>query len=779
MAGSIVLLLVLAVAAPWLVRVLRAGTGWLLGTSLLAMSTVFWRHVPMAAGTDIIEIRSWVPTLGVELAFRLDGLSLTFAILISLIGALVLIYGGGYLGGDERAGRFFGFVLFFIASMLGLVLSDNVIALFVFWELTSVSSYLLIGLDHEKEESRKAALKALVVTATGGVVLVAGFVLMRLAGLDLGLDAAASWRLSELASVDLRGHPWYTAIALLIFAGAFTKSAQVPFHFWLPAAMAAPTPVSALLHSATMVKAGVFLLARLHPAMGQTMLWEVVVTAVGAATMVTGALLAVAHTDLKKILAYSTVSVLGILTMLVGVGTEMAIKAMVVFLVAHALYKAALFLIAGNLDHGTGTREVASLGGLRALLPFTAAAGVLSALSMAGAPPMFGFIGKELLYKAKLDLESVATCLIVVAVAANILLVATALQAGIKPFFGRRIDTPHEPHEAPPSMLLGPMFLAASGLAVGLFPAWFDRALGEAMAASVAGYGIEMKSTLWHGINPAALTVLALSAVTVILGITLFVRLPGISRRLAHLAARAGQVGPDAGFVRGLDGTVSFSLAVTRRIQSGYLRRYLRVVIVVMAAGILVPAVGALARSGLPAAGGVSIWEGLTAALMISGAVVAASSRQPLTSVAALGTTGLGVAMLFVYFSAPDLAITQIMVETLTVILLALVLYRMKKGFVKRRRNDRTIDLGVAIGAGLAVTVAFLAAAASAGPSRLSSWFAATSAPEAFGRNVVNVILVDFRALDTLGEITVVAVAGVGVYALLKGWQFGAKGDRP
>lgn len=778
MSGTILLLFALAVLAPTLARTFRAATGWIFGAVLIGASWTFWRHLPMEPGVEVIERHAWVPTFGLEGVFRLDGLSLTFAILICLIGALVLVYGGGYLAGDERTGRFFGFILFFIASMLGLVLSDNVIALFIFWELTSVSSYLLVGIDHEKGESRRAALQVFVVTAAGGVLLVAGFVLMRLAGLELGLDAAASWRLSELGSVDLRSHSSYTAIALLVFAGAFTKSAQVPFHFWLPAAMAAPSPVSALLHSATMVKAGVFLLARLHPAMGQTILWETVVTTVGALTMVTGAVLAIAHTDLKKILAYSTVSVLGILTMLVGTGTDLAIKAAVTFLVAHALYKAALFLIAGNLDHQTGTREVSSLGGLRTLMPLTAAAGVLAALSMAGAPPMFGFIGKELLYKAKLDLETIAAYLVIAAVSSNVLLVASALQAGVKPFFGRRLETPSDPHEAPPSMLLGPLVLAGAGLLVGLFPAWFDRSLGSAMASSIAGKTIEMQSRLWHGVSPGALAVMALSFVTVALGVTLFVKLDARSRVFSRFLALAGKVGPSHGFDKGLAATISGSTTVTRAIQSGYLRFYLRVVLLVLSVALLIPAIRALALSGLPEAGPLSVWEGLTAVLMIGGAITAVSSRLHLSSVAALGVTGLGVAMLFVYFSAPDLAITQIMVETLTVIVLALVLYRMKRGVVRRRRRDRMVDLPVAIAAGAAVTLAFLAAAASKGPSRLSSWFAEASIPEAHGRNVVNVILVDFRALDTLGEITVVAVAGVGVYALLKGWQLREKGDQ-
>jgi len=341
----------------------------------------------------------------VDLSFALDGLSLAFVLLVSGIGALVLIYSGAYLGEQPGGGRFFAYLLLFMGSMLGLVLSDNVITLFVFWELTSISSYLLIGFHHHTETSRASALKALLVTGAGGLLLLAGLLLMMLAAVQLGLPFEKAGRISALFSVDFRQHPLYLPILVLLLLGAFTKSAQVPFHFWLPAAMAAPTPVSAYLHSATMVKAGVYLLARFHPILGDTIQWETLMIGVGVLTTLVGAIMATGQRDLKRILAYSTISVLGILTTLLGVGTVLAVEAAVVFLVAHALYKAALFMVAGNIDHETGTRDVTRLGGLRSLMPVTAITGILASLIKAGSPPMFGFIGKEALYTATLDIE--------------------------------------------------------------------------------------------------------------------------------------------------------------------------------------------------------------------------------------------------------------------------------------------------------------------------------------------------------------------------------------
>ncbi len=386
---------VLALIAPWIYRIARGATGWLLAIFPSILFAYFLRSVEVIAGGDALRVSyPWVASLGINLSFYLDGLSLLFGLLITGIGALVLVYTGGYLKDHPQLGRFYGFLLMFMASMLGVVLADNTICLFLFWELTSVSSFLLIGFEHEKETSRAAALQALLVTSLGGLALLGGFLLLDQAG--------GSRELSLLASRGdaIRAHSLYVPIVVLVLVGAFSKSAQFPFHFWLPAAMEAPTPVSAYLHSATMVKAGVYLLARLTPALADPTLWTGTVLGFGAVTMLFAAVLAFRQSDLKLILAYSTISALGVMVMLLGVGTPLALQAMIVFLFGHALYKGALFMLAGAIDHETGTRDVNRLSGLRNAMPASAAAGLLAALSMAAVPTLFGFYGKELFYEA-------------------------------------------------------------------------------------------------------------------------------------------------------------------------------------------------------------------------------------------------------------------------------------------------------------------------------------------------------------------------------------------
>ena len=492
MIWCIALPFLLALAAPLLHRVLRDRSGYVFAVLPLALCVWFAGRLPTPLERPLDSATEWIPQLGVSLALRLDGLSATFALLITGIGALVVLYAQGYLRGDAGLGRFYAYLFGFLGAMLGLVLADDLVLLFVFWELTSVCSYLLIGWHHETEAARSGALRALVVTGAGGLALLGGVVLLGIMQERAGVAPDRIWRISALATADLRADALYPAAMVLILLGAFTKSAQFPFHFWLPSAMTAPTPVSAFLHSATMVKAGIYLLARLHPALGGTPLWHYAVTVGGAVTMVVAALGAACQTDLKRILAYSTVSVLGTLVMLLGPGTDECIRAAVILLVAHALYKAALFMVAGNVDHEAGTRDVTAMGGLRRLMPLTATAGCLAALSNAGAPPLFGFLGKELLYTAKFDLARLGHDLVFFAVLANVFLTATALMVAVWPFFGPRKPTPKEPHEAPWPMLVGPVLLAGVGLLVGVVAGPFALGIGSGAAAStIAGRPVE------------------------------------------------------------------------------------------------------------------------------------------------------------------------------------------------------------------------------------------------------------------------------------------------
>jgi len=490
----------LVFVVPLLYRFTRKWTGWVLALLPLTLVIYFVSHIEQVSKGEVIKVSyNWIPSLGISLSFFIDGLSMLFVLIIAGIGALVMLYTSGYLAGHRNLSRFYVYILIFMASMIGVVVSDNLITLFIFWELTSISSYLLIGFDHELEKSRAAALQALMVTGGGSLALLAGLILLG--------HISGSWQLSQLLIQNgvYREHALYVPILLLILLGAFTKSAQVPFHFWLSAAMQAPTPVSAYLHSATMVKAGVYLLARLNPILGGTDEWHYIVTFVGALTMVIGGLLALPQTDLKRLLAYSTVSALGTMVMLLGFSTTLATKAAIVFLFVHALYKGSLFMMVGAVDHETGTRDVYSLSGLIKYMPITAAAAALAAFSMSGFPPLLGFISKELLYEAKIQAPNAALIIIIVGVVANMMNVAVAAIVGIRPFIGDKSVTPKEGHEAPVALWLGPLMLAGAGLILGLFPTLIaDSLISPAVSAVQAEITI-IKLKLWHNINTVLL----------------------------------------------------------------------------------------------------------------------------------------------------------------------------------------------------------------------------------------------------------------------------------
>ena len=759
------LILVLAIfalglAAPLVTRRIPDHAGWVLATLPAVVTAWFLYRIPAVSGGDVLrETLDWVPALQVELSFLLDGLGWMFAFLVSLIGTLVVIYSGGYLKGDPRLGRFLSFMLLFMGSMLGLVLADNVITLFVFWELTSVTSFLLIGFDHEDARSRRSALQALLVTGGGGLALLAGLVMMGV--------AAGSYEMSEILSRgDLfRDHSWYAGILVLVFLGAFTKSAQVPFHFWLPNAMDAPTPVSAYLHSATMVKAGVYLLARLHPVLGGTAPWIWTLVIVGSVTALVGGLLAVRQTDLKRLLAYTTVAALGQLVVLAGLGTTHGLQAFVVYLCAHSLYKGALFMGVGAVDHETGSRELGTLGGLAALMPVTAAAVGLAALSNAGLPPSFGFIGKEVLYTGALEHPDLGRAVVAVMVVVNALLMTSAGLVFLKPFLGPRLATPKLPHEAPASLWLGPAVLGALGLIFGVFHGLPGRGFVSAAVSSMAGRPETVVLHLWKGLDPA----LFLSGVTIVAGVLLYLLWPRVKAVLDGIDARL-RINSDRGWDRSLEGLIGIAEWQTRAIQGGYLRSYLRTTLgfVTLAVGGTLIFKGAFpVEVPVPEAAAV-YW--LLAGLMLASVVTTLLAHAATTAILSLGVLGLAIALLFLLFGAPDVAITQFMVETLIVIIVALVLFRLPSltPFRASLGRERIFNAVVALGFGAVVTVIALSLLGVPFDASLGQYFAEQSVPGGHGRNIVNVILVDFRALDTLGEILVVSIAGLGAFSLLR-----------
>jgi multicomponent Na+:H+ antiporter subunit A len=730
-----------------------------LGTSAITalLFVFFLQFLPgIAAGEPVRWVVPWIPSLDVNLSFWLDGLSLMFALLITGIGAMVMLYAAKYLAGHPQYSRFALYLFAFMLSMLGVVLADNVIGLFVFWELTTFTSYLLIGFSHTDPKSRRNALQALLLTATGGLALLAGFILM---GVTQG-----SFELSELnAAGSLVGKEYYTLILFLVLAGAFTKSAQVPFHFWLPNAMAAPTPVSAYLHSATMVKAGVYLLARTHPALSGSDLWVWILSIFGAVTAVFASFMALRQTDLKQTLAYTTLMALGTLVMFLAGSTGYAITAAMTFLLVHSLYKAGLFLTIGIIDHATGTRDANLLGGLRSAMPITAMAAAAAGLAMAGIPPFLGFIAKEVAYAGALEAR-LFLFVVPMALVAFALMFAVAGIVAYKPFYGPQGKLPHEPHEGPWPMLLGPVVLGTLGLLFGLLPGLSAYYLIEPAVNAVMGApdkGGRVK--LWAGFNLPLL----LSLVTFALGYLIYVKHQVLRERLAQIEARSPDL--DAGWDRFLDAFVRFSKGQTRLIQTGVLRQYMFATFTVLAVTIFATIrardVGQITLN----LGGVGFMEWGVALLIIAGTLLVLVTNSRIVALAGLGVGGIGVALIFIMYSAPDVAITQLLVELLVVVLLALVFLRMP-GLRDAGGADHSLPNAVLAGlVGIATTAVLLLVVDQPFDRRLTTYFEGASWTEAFGRNIVNVILVDFRALDTFGEIAVVMIAALGAFVLLKG----------
>jgi len=745
--------------APYLYRLLKARFVWFGVAFPLALFASFMLKYPqVASGVPVRESWSWVPSLGLDLSFMLDGLSLTFAMLVTLIGAAVFLYASVYLRHYEEADRFFGFIGMFMTSMLGVVLSDNMLLLFLFWELTSISSFLLIGFNHHAATSRASALKALLVTGAGGLALLAGMLL--LGSVTGSFEISSFYAMNDL----ITSHRLYPAIVALILVGAFTKSAQFPFHFWLPDAMAAPSPVSAYLHSATMVKAGIYLIARFNHEIGGTALWQDTILVAGATTMIFAGLLSYRQSDLKRLLAYSTLSVLGTLVMLLGIGSKLAIKAFFIYLIAHSLYKGTLFLVAGTLDHETGTRDVSKLGGLWKAMPVTAVTAALASFSMMGVIPLIGFIGKETLYKAVLEVQPWGRVLIVLAVASSAFLVVVTFLVGFRPFLGKPRPELQKVHDAPVAMLVGPFILALSGLLLGLFPDFFVGHLLEASAVSIISQRLGIEIELWHGFN----LVLLLSFVTLLVGVGLYLLRSIALSRMENLHL-PGLIKPSIWYEQALAGMLRFATWLTSLLQNGDLRRYLAVIIL----SALIPASLMLFSTGgfsvtLPADLSVTPYEVALAVIIVLATGLLLTSDSRLKAIVSMGVLGFGVGIIFIIYGAPDVALTTFAIETLNVILFVLVLAHLPKFTSRSRPTGRLRDGLIAASAGVFMTLTVLQVTSTDLSSRLKEYFGSASLPDGHGRNVVNVILVDFRALDTLGEITVLAIAAIGVFALLK-----------
>lgn len=742
--------------AAWLAAAVTAASLLLL---LVQAPAVF-------AGQTLLEHHPWVPAIGLDANFRLDGLALMFGVLITGIGLLIVLYAAYYLHADDPAGKFFCLLMLFMAAMLGIVLADNLLLLVVFWELTSVSSFLLVGYWGHKAEARAGARMALAVTGGGGLAMLAGVVLLG--------QIAGTYDLSQMLGRgdEVRAHALYPLALVLVLIGCFTKSAQLPFHFWLPEAMAAPTPVSAYLHSATMVKAGIFLLARLYPVIGGTPLFEGIVATAGLATMAFAAYVAVFRHDLKGLLAYSTISHLGLIVFLLGLDSPLSAVAAVFHILNHATFKASLFMTAGIIDHETGTRDMRRLAGLMRFMPWTATLAMVAAASMAGVPLANGFLSKEMFFDEAVRAQHGLAWGVVIPLAAvfgGICSVAYSLRFIHDVFFNgepKDLPNPH-PHEPPLFMKAPVALLVIVCVAVGVLPALTFGPMVHVAATAVLGTPPpEYKLALWHGFNVP----LAMSAVALVGGVAMYVAL---QRRFdLHLHHPRGWTGRLV-FTHAIDGAFGWAGRVASRLENGSLQRYAALMVgsaIVVAAwpfligGSDTPGTGA--RTLLPAEPlAVVVWL----LLIATGAALVAGHHDRFRAVVLVGAVGLVTSLAFVALSAPDLALTQLSVEVVSTVLLLMGLALLppttpRESGTARRVRDALLAL--AGGGG----IAWLAWVALTRDHDSISWyFLEKSVPEGGGTNAVNVILVDFRGYDTFGEITVLGIAAVGVLALLEG----------
>jgi len=749
--------------------------GWILSLFPLASFVlIIYAFSTIPSGKALNFSIPWIPSLGLNFSLYLDGLSTLFTLLVTGIGTLVTIYTGYYFDDThapdkKNEWRFFAYILLFMTAMMGLVLAGDLITLFLFWEGTSISSFLLISYKYKDEAARKGAFKSLFITGGGGIALLAGFIFL------INISGSADFKTIFASGDILRSSPLYPVFFALIAFGAFTKSAQFPAHIWLPEAMSAPTPASAFLHSATMVKAGIYLLARLNPAIGNTDLWFWTLSIFGLTTMLVGAYLGFKQNDLKPLLAYSTISQLGVLVALIGQDTEIAFKALVISILAHALYKSALFMSAGIIDHETGTRDLRKLGRLRKQMPILFGIVGIAALSMAGLPPLFGFLAKETLLASAThpSLPPIVDNLFpLTTVIAGALLLAQAglLVWGV--FLGKPADKKHPPHGHDPKLgfWIAPAIPAVLSLAVGLLPepAFLANFLADAAKAAY-GDKVKVSLALWTGINvPLILSVVAIS-----LGSLIFWQRERIR---AWMMSFLPNVTANALFNRTISGLDALARTATR-LQGGQLRTYLRVMILSTVALVVL-------FSGVPS--GVFIpnfeWnvEGLNGlrlfslVMLTAAALVSVFAKRDLHAVIALGITGLGVAVWMALEPSPDVALVQIVVDILATVILILSLsliprrLRDRANELLHSRKDMARDAMIAVLAGAVVAgLTFIALSTRPRESVVSPFYAENAKPLTGAKDIVGAVVVDFRGTDTLIEILVFALAGLGIYTLL------------
>jgi len=786
---AILLPLLAAPFIPFLFRALKGiHTGWFVLLVPVTLFVYFFRYIGVTSNGDVVtETVRWMPSLGINFTAYVDGLGLLFALLITGIGALVVLYSIYYLNKDkESLGHFYVYLLLFMGAMLGVVLSDNMIVMYMFWELTSISSFLLIGYWYEKERSRYGAQKSMLITVFGGLSMLGGIVLLE--------SMVGSFSIREMVANQavIADSPFFLAAMLLILLGAFTKSAQFPFHIWLPDAMEAPTPVSAYLHSATMVKAGLYLVARMSPVFQESSVWLWVIASVGMFTMFWGSFNAVKQTDLKGILAFSTVSQLGLIMSLLGLGAAalhydgvddnlfmVATIAAIFHLINHATFKGSLFMMVGIVDHETGTRDIRKLGGLMTVMPISFTIAVIGSLSMAGLPPFNGFLSKEMFLKAttkvfEMDFFALDTIGILIPVVAFIGSVFTFIYSFLlftRTFMGKAKfnQLPKQPHEAPIGMLISPVILALLVVGLGFFPNVLSNTLIKPAVESIyptlvaAGQDVKVDIYFWHGFTPE----LYMTIGVILLGSLLFWSIGkwmGIYNRV-----------PERLTLNGLyDETLVWSNKAAYRFKDNYMTGFLRsylVYIFVFLSGTMLFTMWRLDAFNYSFSNLADIapYEYVLAAVVILAAFAILFMRSRLPAIILLGVVGYSVALFFVFFGAPDLALTQLVIETVSVALFLLVFYHMPD--ISKKEERMRFKVGnavVSVLIGVTVMLLSFMALSNRSLTSISEYYKENVYDLAAGKNMVNVVLVDFRGFDTLFEIVVLALAALGIYTMIK-----------
>ncbi|MBA4741564.1 MAG: monovalent cation/H+ antiporter subunit A [Azoarcus sp.] len=759
-----------AVLPALMIRAGRNACAIATGTVTLLALGLLLTHAPAVFRGEVVQAGwNWLPELGLNVNFFLDGLGLLFAGLILGIGLLIITYARFYLAKEDPMGNFYTYLLLFQGAMVGIVLSDNILLLLIFWELTSLSSFLLIGYWKHLPEGRQGARMALAVTGGGGLAMIAGMLILG--------HIVGSYDLTIILAHgdEIQASPLYLPALILILIGCFTKSAQFPFHFWLPHAMAAPTPVSAYLHSATMVKAGIFLLARLWPALAGTDAWFYIVATTGLVTMVVAACIALFKDDLKGLLAFSTVSHLGLVTMLFGFGTPLAAVAGVFHIINHATFKAALFMNAGIIDHEAGTRDIKRLGGLMLLMPLSATLAMIAAASMAGLPLFNGFLSKEMMLDEawKMSWFGQGWVIPLFATLGAVFSVAYSFRYIVHVYLGpKRNDYPSKPHDPPMGMSLPPMLLVVLVVAIGLFPETIVGPLVRVTAGAVIGGPVpDFHLSIWHGFTPALFMSIAAVAI-------------GLFALWRYAIVRAiWQAGPHpeakAMFQASVAALVRFSQVTMLGLHNGSLQRYIAFAI---GGTVLIGFVTFFTHEhGEGARAPIAITPvAVVGWLLLVGCCIATvcMHHRRLLALLTVGVVGLMVSVGFLYFSAPDLALTQISVEVVTVILILLALYFIPKETPRESGGGRKLRDGLIAGLGGIGVTGLTWAVLSRDYESLSSYYLNQSVPGGGGTNVVNVILVDFRGFDTFGEIIVLGIAALAIFALLDGVMRGELGGK-